>query len=140
MGEGRGNGLTEIKKVRVTCLVLIIMNECSTLLYSTMKYSKGHSNDRAGNKMFMHGHKDGRFVLSITIKPCGRAIRRKIITQRDEPNFHVIFLLPNQNQERKMKCDLTSFSTVLQSYQDDGRVIRKRSVKDLRSNPGPLDQ
>ena len=103
-----------------------------------MKYSKGHSNDRAGNKMFMHGHKDGRSVLSITTKPCGRGIKRKIITQRDEPNFHVIFLLPNQNQEKKMKCDLTSFSTVLRSYQDDGRVIMKGSVKDLRSNPGPL--
>ena len=51
-----------------------------------------------------------------------------------------------------MACDFTSFSTVIQSYQDDVHVIRKGCVqwnpvydrKDPRlrrsSNPGPLDQ
>ena len=53
--------------------------------------------------------------------------------------------------DKRMTCDFASFSTVFQSYQDDGSMIMKRFVqwnlvygwKDYRlergSNPGPLD-
>ena len=50
-----------------------------------------------------------------------------------------------------MTCDFTSFSTVFQSYQDDGRIIMKGCVQcnpftvekispRARIEPGPLDQ
>ena len=70
------------------------------------------------------------------------------------PNYFLSnsYKAASQRMDAWVTCDFTSFSTVFQSYQDDGRMIMKGCVqwnpvydrKDLRlrrgSNPGPLDQ
>ena len=61
---------------------------------------------------------------------CDFPFGSQVIIISSEPNGD---LLSNDRMDEWITCDFTSFSTVFQSYQDDGMVIMKGCVQWART-------